>query len=245
MKTRLLPLIAVFLLFLLSGCSEKTEALKAKIADQQREIAQLKEANESLEKESARARAWQGNVNLVFVYEFAGPLRWLPMWDKLSPQLKIGQEIMKAGMPPDWRAWALLGTLYIAAAGAIGAVIGAGVGAARWLWQTALLQDKLREQQEQLRKGQPELKRLRDITQQIKSAREELHKTTQQIEQAKRSLEESEAAAQAAAQRARDLQNEIEREKSRALEEYREQLEREQRAAQQAAERISRALDDL
>jgi archaellum component FlaC len=248
MKTRLLPLIAVFLLLsgLLSACGENTDLLKAKIADQQQEIAQLKEANESLEKESARARVWQGDANLAFVYEFAGPLRWLPVvWDRLASQLKTGQEIMKVGMPPDWQAWAILGTLYIAAAGVIGAGVGAGVGAMLWVQKSERLQDKLREQEAALRKGQEQLEQLRRSDEQLEAARDELHRLTQEIEETKRRLAAARQKVEAAEQRARDLPSEIEREKARVLEEYRSQLEREQQAAQQAAEKIRQALDDL
>jgi DNA repair exonuclease SbcCD ATPase subunit len=242
MKKRLLPLLLSGLLLLfLSGCGENTDLLKAKISDQQREIAQLKEANESLEKESTRARVWQGDVNLAFVYEFAGPLRWLPVWDKLALQLKTGQEIMKAGMPPDWHAWVILGALYIAAAG----VIGAGVGVMLWVRESERLKDKLRDLQEQLREGQQQLERLRRSEKEVAAAREELHETRRQIEDDERRRAQVREEVQALEQRKQNLSSEIEREKARALEEYWEQREREQRAVQEAAEKIAKALDDL
>jgi outer membrane murein-binding lipoprotein Lpp len=240
MKTRLLLLIAVFLFSgLLAGCDD-TDSLKSTIAEQQQEIAQLKER---LEAESLQAKAMQSAVNQAMVYQWAGPLRWLPVWSDAS--LRLGQEMRAQGLEPDWRAWALLGTLYIAAAGILGAFAGAGISAWRRMEQSDLLQDKIREQQEQLRKGQPELERLRRIEEQVEAASEELDKTTRQIEEAERRLEKAEAAAQAAEQRARRIQSEIEHEKARVLEEYRAQLEREQRATEQAAERIAKALDQL
>jgi hypothetical protein len=234
MKTRLLPLIAVFLL--LSGCGENTDSLKEKIANQQQEIAQLKE---DLEKESAGGQIRQSAVNASVVYEWAWPLRWLPAWSDAS--LRFGQEMRAQGWAADWRAWADLAVLYIAAAGAIGAGVGAGVAAMRRMERSKFLQDKIREQQEQLRKGQPDLERLRRIQREEEAASAALHERIREIEEAEQRLAEAQQKAYAMEQWAAELENE----KSRVLEEYRSQLEREQRATQQAAEHITKALDDL
>lgn len=241
MKTRLLPLLAVFLLLsgLLSGCGENTDGLKATIAQQKQEIAKLKEA---LEKESAYGQIRQSAVNASFVYEWSWPLRWLP-WSEAS--LKFGREMRDQGWAPDWRAWAELTVLYAGLAGILGAGVGAGVSAWRRMEQSDLLQDKLREQQEQLRKGQPELERLRRIQREEEAASAALHERLREIEEAEQRLAAARQKVEAAEQRAQRLQGEIQREKARALEEYREQLKREQRAVKQATEKIDRALDDL
>jgi uncharacterized protein HemX len=251
MRTRLLPLIAVFLLLsgLLSGCGNAdTDGLKATIAQQSQEIAQLKER---LEAESLQAKALQSAVNQATVYKWAGPLRWLPIWDDV--ELQVGQEVReKRGWAPDWRAWALLGTLYIVAVGAVGAAVGAGIGALRRVQESDLLADKIRAQKEEiraqeaaLRKGQTQLERLRRLEEEVEAAREELHETTRQIEEDERRRAKVREEVQALEQRKRNLSSEIEREKARVLEEYRKQIEREQRAAQKAAEKINKSLDDL
>jgi hypothetical protein len=248
MKKRLLPLIAVFLLLsgLLSGCGENTDSLKAKIADQQREIAQLKEA---LEKESAYGQIRQSAVNASFVYEWSWPLRWLP-WSEAA--LKFGREMREQGWAEDWRAWAELAVLYTGLAGILGAVAGAGIWIWRMMQRSEFLQDKIRELQEKireqeaaLRKGQEQLERLHRIEEEVEAARDERDKLAQEIEEAKRRLAAARQKVEAAEQRARDLPSEIEREKAKVRQEYRAQLEREQQAAQQAAEKIRQALDDL
>jgi archaellum component FlaC len=247
MKTRLLPLLLSGLLLLfLSGCGENTDLLKAKISDQQREIAQLKEA---LEKESAYGQIRQSAVNASFVYEWAWPLRWLP-WSEAS--LKFGREMREQGWAEDWRAWAELAVLYTGLAGILGAVAGAGIWIWRMMQRSEFLQDKIRElqnkiqeQEAALRKGQEQFERLHHIDEEVEAARDELHRLTQEIEETERRLAAARQKVEAAEQRARDLPNEIEREKARALEEYWEQREREQRAVQEAAEKIAKALDDL
>jgi predicted RNase H-like nuclease (RuvC/YqgF family) len=248
MKTRLLPLLLSGLL-LLSGCGNAdTDGLKKKIAEQEQEIAQLKQR---LETEALQAKALQSAVNQATVYKWAGPLRWLPIWDDL--ELQVGQEVReKRGWAPDWRAWALLGTLYIVAAGAVGAAVGAGIGALRRMQESDLLADKIRAQKEEirkqeaaLRKGQQQLERLRRSEEELEAAREELHETTRQIEEAERKRDKVREEVQALEQRKRNLPAEIEREKAKARQEYLARLEREQRAVRQATEKIDRALDDL
>jgi DNA repair exonuclease SbcCD ATPase subunit len=249
MKTRLLPLIAVFLLLsgLLSGCGENTDSLKATIAQQSQQIEKLKEA---LEKESAYGQIRQSAVNASFVYEWSWPLRWLPWWSEAS--LKFGREMREQGWAEDWRAWAELAVLYAGLAGILGAGVGAGIGALRWMRESEFLQEKLRElqhkireQEAALRKGQEQLERLHHIEEEVEAALEERDKLAQEIEEAKRRLAAARQKVEDAEQRARDLPSEIEREKARVLEEYRSQLEREQRAVQEATAKIARAMDDL
>jgi outer membrane murein-binding lipoprotein Lpp len=248
MKTRLLPLLLSGLL-LLSGCGNAdTDSLKATIEQQKQEIAQLKQR---LETEALQAKALQSAVNQAAVYEWAGPLRWLPIWDDLA--LQVGKEVReKRGWAPDWRAWALLGTLYIVAAGAVGAAVGAGIVALRRVQESDLLADKIRAQKEEiraqeaaLRAGQQQLERLHRIEEELEAAREELHETTRQIEEAERKRDKVREEVQALEQRKRNLPAEIEREKAKARQEYLAQLEREQQAVRQATEKINRALDDL
>jgi len=228
-----LLLIAIFLLSgLLSGC-ENTDSLKSTIAEQQQEIAQLKER---IQAESLRAKALQEAVNQATVYEWAGPFRWLPVWSDAS--LHIGQEMRAEGLVPDWRAWAELAVLYAGLAGIIGASVGAGISAWRRMEQSDLLADKIRMQEITLQQGQPQLERLKKVEEQLKAAKEKLHETTLRIEKAQRRLNEAEEKACA-------IEEEIEEEKARALAEYRDRLEREQQASTKAAERITKALDDL
>jgi predicted RNase H-like nuclease (RuvC/YqgF family) len=252
MKTRLLPLLLSGLL-LLSGCGNAdTDSLKATIEQQKQEIAQLKQR---LETEALQAKALQSAVNQAAVYEWAGPLRWLPIWDDV--ELQVGKEVReKRGWAPDWRAWAELAILYIAAAWVIGPAvgrgIGAGIGTLRRMEKRDLLNEKIQEQEQEIRRqeavlrdGRAKLERLRRSDEQLEAARDELHRLTQEIDKTERRLAAARQKVEAAEQRARDLPNEIEREKSRVLEEYRKQIERDQRAVRQATEKIDRALDDL
>lgn len=242
MKTRLLPLIAVFLLLsgLLSGCGNAdTDSLKATIAQQKQEIAQLKEA---LEKESARGQIRQTAVNASFVYDWAWPLRWLP-WSDVS--LAFGREMRAQGWAPDWRAWAELAVLYAGLAGILGAGFGAGISAMRKMERSEFLEDKIREQESALRKGQPQLARLRRIEREEEAASAALHERLREIEETEQRLAAARQKAEAAERRAQRIQSEIEREKARVREEFRAQLERDQQAVRQATEKIDRALDDL
>jgi hypothetical protein len=141
------------------------------------------------------------------------------------------------GWAPDWRAWAELAVLYAGLAGILGAGVGEGVSAWRRIERSEFLQDKIREQEAVLRKGQPELERLRRIDARVKAASDELHRLTQQIAEAGHRLKKAEEKAYAMEQWGAELENE----KARVLQEYRSQPEREQ----QAAEKIAKALDDL
>jgi hypothetical protein len=141
------------------------------------------------------------------------------------------------GWAPDWRAWAELAVLYAGLAGILGAGVGEGVSAWRRIERSEFLQDKIREQEAVLRKGQPELERLRRIDARVKAASDELHRLTQQITEAGHRLKKAEEKAYAMEQWGAELENE----KARVLQEYRSQPEREQ----QAAEKIAKALDDL
>jgi septal ring factor EnvC (AmiA/AmiB activator) len=221
---RFLLLAAISLLF--SGCKNSdTDGLKATIEQQKQEIAQLKQR---LEAESLQADALQSAVNQATVYEWVGPLRWMPIWDDLA--LQVGKEVReKRGWAPDWRAWALLGALYIVAAGAVGAavgaIVGAGVGVMRKMQQLSALKRETREQERAIREQeralgeiQPQLERLRRLEEEVEAAREKLHETTRQIEEAERRQAKAREEIQALEQRKRD---ESEREKEKIRAEYR------------------------
>ena len=89
---------------LLSGCDPDVQQLQQQNAQQQQQIEQLSAALAA-----AQAGAIQQDLaetaaaNAQLAYEWAGPLRWLPIW----PQ-GIGQ----VGHAPDWRGYLLLAAVW-------------------------------------------------------------------------------------------------------------------------------------
>lgn len=170
-------------MILLSGCSPDVQQLQQQNAQQQQQIAQLSE-------ELAQAKAGaieqdQAETEMAdaqLAYQWAGPLRWLPLWPA-----GIDQTTRHA---PDWKGYLLLGAVWSALLIVV-AVTATAAWLAVWLSGLVIRKSGLERTIKQLEaKAQP----LRDLQKSLRDARSEIERISHEKSKAQAGLDEIERA---------------------------------------------------